>query len=458
MNVKILALAHLFIFFSLISVGSTEAEVKTLVGEYTYKASPVDTKESCQIIALEQVKRLLLEELGTYLESFTEVTNYQLTKDKITVLTAGIVQTNIIEEEWNGHTYRLKAKIVADSSEVTKSIDNLRRQHTKTKELEEVRKRSDELLKENERLRKTLEGKHTIQPRFVFEDQPDIFDRIAEEKENYDKTIKELSAIDWFYKGYSLALSGNYIKAIEAFTKAIELNPKFATAFYNRGHLYGDIGKYNEEIRDYNRAIAINPKDAEAYNNRGIAYGKLKEYQQEIRNYDKAIELNPNYEDAFINRGIAYRLLGKYEQAFRDINKAIELNPKSSSSYYTRGLLYGSLNDHQKAIKDFDKAISLNSKHVEAYVFRSVAYIKMGIYDQAIKDTNKALELNPKEAGNYYYNMACIYSVMNDSNNACRFLKKAIGHGYSDWEHLKKDDDFNNIRNSSCFQEIVREF
>ncbi|MDD3250407.1 MAG: hypothetical protein PHF23_08600, partial [Smithellaceae bacterium] len=65
----------------------TAAETKTFIKEYTYQASDEDSKNSCRVISLREVKRLLLEELGTYLESETEVKDFQLTRDQITVLT-----------------------------------------------------------------------------------------------------------------------------------------------------------------------------------------------------------------------------------------------------------------------------------------------------------------------------------------------------------------------------------
>ena len=101
------------------------AETKTFIKEYTYQAGDEDSKNSCRVIALREVKRLLLEELGTYLESVSEVKNFQLTKDQITTLTAGIVQTELIDDKWNTETMRywLKAKIKADSGEVIKAID-----------------------------------------------------------------------------------------------------------------------------------------------------------------------------------------------------------------------------------------------------------------------------------------------------------------------------------------------
>ena len=105
----VIPLVALVFFFIMASLAF--AETKVFVEEYTYQASEADSKLSSRTIALEQVKRLLLEKLGTYLESETEVKNFQLTKDQIVILTAGIVRAEIIEERWDGKTYFLKAKM-----------------------------------------------------------------------------------------------------------------------------------------------------------------------------------------------------------------------------------------------------------------------------------------------------------------------------------------------------------
>ncbi|KAF0123088.1 MAG: hypothetical protein FD151_475 [bacterium] len=102
------------ILMVLLSTDLSIAKQVTFEREYTYQASEADSKLSCRAIALEQVKRLLLEELGTYLESMTEVRDFNLTKDQIITLTAGIVRTEIVKETWDGKTFWLKAKIKAD--------------------------------------------------------------------------------------------------------------------------------------------------------------------------------------------------------------------------------------------------------------------------------------------------------------------------------------------------------
>ena len=384
------------------------AETKTFIKEYTYQAGDEDSKNSSRTIALREVKRLLLEELGTYLESETEVKNFQLTKDQIVTLTAGIVRTELIEEKWNTQNlqYWLKAKITANPQDVTKAIDNLRKDRAKVKELEELRKRSEELLRENERLTKELKTAKD--------------DARKEAAQAYKQNIDNLSATEWLERGLELFRSGNETEAEKAFGKAIELNPQYADAYILRGSAYVDLGDYQKAIEDLNKAIELNPKDAGAHYLRGIVYGRFANYRQAIKDYNKAIELNPKHASAYINRGDAYNDLGNHQQAIKDYSRAIKLNTKDAEAYFNRGNTYGRLSDYQQSIKDYNKAIELNPQYADAYYNRGFEYGKLGNYQQAIEDCNKVIELNPKHAeaynsrGLYYINLGNYQQAIKD--------------------------------------------
>ena len=293
------------------------AETKIFIEEYTYQASEADSKLSSRAIAFEQVKRLLLERLGTYLEAETEVKKFQLTKDQIITLTAGIVRAEIMDERWDGKTYYLRAKISADPNGVANSIESLRQDRQKIKELEETRKKADEALREVERLRKELETAKAEKPNL----------------NQYNEAVNSLSATDWFEKGYALGNSGKWHEAIEANNKAIELNPTFVTAYNNRGNAYASLGDHRQAIKDYDRAIGLDSKYASAYNNRGNAYFALGDNRQAIRDFDKAIELNPNFAWAYYNRGVAYRGIGGSRQAIEDYKSAARLGHRGAQDY-----------------------------------------------------------------------------------------------------------------------------
>jgi len=107
------------------------AEQKTFVREYYYQASETDSKVTAREKSLTEVKRLLLEELGVYMESYVNYTvessGPAISKDfihnEIKQISAGITETKILEENWNGVQYYIKAEISADPTEVVRSIN-----------------------------------------------------------------------------------------------------------------------------------------------------------------------------------------------------------------------------------------------------------------------------------------------------------------------------------------------
>jgi len=79
----------------------------------------------------------------------------------------------------------------------------------------------------------------------------------------------------WYHKGWDAERHDKYKKAIEYYTKAIELNPKYADAYFERGFNKLQLKKYNEAIVDYTKAIELYPNDR-FYLSRGCANYELK--------------------------------------------------------------------------------------------------------------------------------------------------------------------------------------
>ncbi|MCG2709475.1 MAG: tetratricopeptide repeat protein [Thermodesulfovibrionales bacterium] len=202
----------------LFSISLSFAGNVTFIKEYTYQASELDSKASCRTISLEMVKRLLLEELGTYLISETEVKDFKLTKEQVKTYSAGIVGAEIIEDKWDGKTYWLKAKVSADPKEAAKALKKIMDDQFKARELEETRKKAEELTKEVERLNKELAKATNKQPS-------------KKVQHEYKTAIQGLTAVEWFNKGNVLRLSEKYSEAIVAFDNAIKINPKFDNAY-----------------------------------------------------------------------------------------------------------------------------------------------------------------------------------------------------------------------------------
>ena len=65
----------------------------------------------------------------------------------------------------------------------------------------------------------------------------------------------------YFNQGVSYAKSEEYEKALVAYNKAIELDPKYPDVYYNRGICYRKLGEYDKAISDYSKSIELDPDD-----------------------------------------------------------------------------------------------------------------------------------------------------------------------------------------------------
>ncbi len=91
--------------------------------------------------------------------------------------------------------------------------------------------------------------------------------------------------------GRNFLKNGQWDKAIAAFNKAIELDPKCVEAYITRGNAYNDKGQHDKAISDYTKVIEINPRFGPAYSNRGLAWYKKGDYDRACSDYQKACKL-----------------------------------------------------------------------------------------------------------------------------------------------------------------------
>ena len=257
------ALLTVLISFSLlICTPLSLAEMKAFVREYTYLASEVDSEASCRTIALEQVKRQILEELGTYVENVTVVRDMQVDSDEIKTMTAGVVQTTILQEKWDGRTYWLKAQVKADPADVAAAIDKMRHDDQLVRDLEESRLETalamDEVQQLKDQMARTEGNNKQIQ-------------------EEYAEAVNQIAAAEWFERGSAYSQAGNYEAAARSYNQAMLFRPQDPKIYMNRSIVYIQTGNYQYAAQDLDKAAALNTRSASAYINRAVIYKKAYE-------------------------------------------------------------------------------------------------------------------------------------------------------------------------------------
>jgi tetratricopeptide (TPR) repeat protein len=186
---------------------------------------------------------------------------------------------------------------------------------------------------------------------------------------------------------------GEYEKAIEAYKRAIELNPDFTEAYYHLGMAYSSLGKYKEAVEAYSRAVRIKPDYAAAYYNLGHAYSNLNRHDKAIKAFRQSIQYEPGNVEAYFALGNAYFDSGKEERAVDTFEAAISRKPDNPYAYYRLGLLYFPTGLHARAAEAFTQVIIRDPRYGEAYFHRAYSYLFLGRGESAASDAGTYLSL-----------------------------------------------------------------
>jgi tetratricopeptide (TPR) repeat protein len=145
---------------------------------------------------------------------------------------------------------------------------------------------------------------------------------------------------------------------------------------------------------------------------------------------------------------------GKLEEAIAALKTAIRINPKQSAAHVNLGNIYLEQGNVEKAIASYKTGISINPNLAEAHNNLGIAYSNQGKIEEAITSCKNAISINPNLAL-AHYSLACCYSLRNSKDQAIESLEKTIALDASYTDMAKVDEDFDSIKGSAEFQNLV---
>jgi len=268
---------------------------------------------------------------------------------------------------------------------------------------------------------------------------------------------------------YRLTKNNVYL-AIQLFTKAIELDPRYATAHAGLGEAFATLYQFFESndtyldkaIESSLKALMYDPTLSEAYTALGLAYFAKKQMDEAITSTQKAIELDAENYIAYWILGRIYYTTDRDDEAIQQFKKTIQLNPNFYNAYNDMLMTYERRNDIENAKKILEEVLQIIpaylKKHLDdarAHMYHAIHLAQVNRIEEAKAEGRKALELNPGDSL-MMYNAACLYARLGDKHLAAVTLKDAVAAGQEDFEWIKRDADLESIRNEPEYIELMR--
>ena len=196
-------------------------------------------------------------------------------------------------------------------------------------------------------------------------------------------------------------------KAIEAYEKAIEIDPNYALAhvgiadFYLWASIYGLISSregYELAERAARRALQIDPELGEAYASLGLITLNNFEYEKAERLLQRSIDLVPHY--SLVHEWYSAMLIGtgRTEQGLKEIRLAEELDPMSLRTKTLVAWTTYQAGRFDDALAKAEEIISFDENYPQGHIQRSYVLCELGRADEAVESAVLANRLMPDTA------------------------------------------------------------
>ncbi len=131
---------------------------------------------------------------------------------------------------------------------------------------------------------------------------------------------------------------GDLIRAIDDFTRAIDIDDTILDYFFLRGLAYFKLGGGHDDLslEDLNRALSIDSEHKGALNNVCWFMTIGGRAAEGLPYCERALSIDPDYHFVLDSRGLAHAMLGDHEQAIDDFTKFLEWLGTQSSDIYDR--------------------------------------------------------------------------------------------------------------------------
>ena len=240
--------------------------------------------------------------------------------------------------------------------------------------------------------------------------------------------------------GIANEVDHNYAEAIEYYQKALDNKADYNVV--NRiAYSFARMGLHEEAI-PLMRYQANRNNITE--NQRSIAYYNLVDYMLAAERSQQAINLADSLVGEFPTTNFIYHLRANarwknhdYQGAIDDYNVALHLDKNDRSAYSLRARMYYLLGMTKEMKADFNHVLQLDSAKTAETVF---AYCYLGQKSKAQKALKKYEGTD--DGATDYYNLACAYSLLGNTDKALELLAKSIETGQQlDFTHVANDPD-----------------
>ncbi|MDD2308257.1 MAG: tetratricopeptide repeat protein [Desulfuromonadaceae bacterium] len=132
----------------------------------------------------------------------------------------------------------------------------------------------------------------------------------------------------------------DYSQRIAQAEKIVAQDPKNLNAWISLGNDYFDTAQSQKAINAYGKALEIEPNNPNVLTDQGVMFRAVGWYDKALANFEKANKLDPNHLQSLYNAGLVYAVdLKQPEKAAKYWDRYLKLDSSSSTAIQIKGMM-----------------------------------------------------------------------------------------------------------------------
>ncbi|MBK8063866.1 MAG: tetratricopeptide repeat protein [Betaproteobacteria bacterium] len=167
-----------------------------------------------------------------------------------------------------------------------------------------------------------------------------------------------------FWFGQLLAYMRRSDRALALFREVAAQNPSHQQAWSSIGFLLAEKGELEPALQAFEKALALDPGDAPA---RNIAFvlQRLGRHEDAIEGFKRTLEADDKVDRAWYGIGLSLCSLGRYEEAIERFTEAARLQPMNPYAGYQLAGTWHKLGQHDKVRAEYERIKGFDPKVAE---------------------------------------------------------------------------------------------
>jgi len=230
------------------------------------------------------------------------------------------------------------------------------------------------------------------------------------------------------YLAYDLYYLGRYDEALALVKKYESILPKDKDLPLIAGNVYVHNGDREAALENFTKALELDPKMATGYVNRGFVLNDLKQGAKASKDFQTALQLEPGYGEAHLGLAYSNLQLHRPKPALKQLEAAQKTLGKSHSWHLARAEAYRQESDFPHAASEYRTALAEDPKDLTTQLAYADVLYRMRQYAEATAALKTALALSPSNPSIYAL-MAQIDARQGKREDAMRDIQSAEQYG-----------------------------